>query len=60
VRPGKSLAATVVGWVIVGVIAFWLLGFVFSTLFWILRSLIWVVVLGGLIWVYFRLKAGSD
>jgi hypothetical protein len=60
VRPGKSVAASVVGWVIVGVIAFWLFGFVFSTLFWILRTLVWVVVLGGLVWLYFRLKAGRD
>jgi hypothetical protein len=60
VRPGKSVAASVVGWVIVGIIAFWLLGFVFSTVFWILRSLIWVAVIGGLIWLYFRLKGGSD
>jgi hypothetical protein len=60
VRPGKSVTASVVGWVIVGIIAFWLLGAVFSTVFWLLRSAIWIALLGGLIWLYLRLKAGRD
>ncbi len=60
VRPGKSVTASVVGWVIVAIVAFWLLGAVFSTVFWLLRSAIWIVLLGGLIWLYFRLKSGSD
>ena len=60
VRPGKSVTASIVGWAIVAIVAFWLLGAVFSTVFWLLRSAIWIVLLGGLIWLYFRLKSSSD
>jgi hypothetical protein len=37
-----------------------LLRFVLGTVFWILRSLLVIVVLVGLLWAYLALKAPSD
>ena len=60
IQRGKSMLATVIGWIIVAVIAWWLLGFVIGTLRWVIRS---VLILGALILlvgVYFNLKAPPD
>ena len=54
------MLATVVGWAIVAVVAWWLLGAVLGTVLWVVRSLVWVVILGGLIWAYLALKAPDD
>jgi hypothetical protein len=58
-RP-KRVLATVIGWLIVAIIAWWLLGFILGTLAFILRSFLWIVVLGGLLWAYLALKAPDD
>jgi hypothetical protein len=52
----RSLAATVVGWVIVVLIAWWLLGALVGTLLWLLRAVLLFAVLVGLIWLYVWLK----
>jgi len=52
----KSALATVVGWVIVVVIAFWAFGFVLGALAWLLRSFLMFLVVLGLIVAYFALK----
>jgi len=56
--PGRarSLAATVVGWVIVVLLAWWLLGALVGTLLWLLRAVLLVAVLLGLIWLYVWLR----
>ncbi len=54
-RP-RSLAATVVGWVIVVLLAWWLLGALVGTLLWLLRAVLLVAVLIGLVRLYFWLK----
>jgi hypothetical protein len=59
-RTGRSLAASAIGWIIVAIVAFWLVRMVFSTVFWFARSVIWVVVVAGLVWLYFRLRADDD
>jgi hypothetical protein len=59
-RTGRSLAASAIGWLIVAIIAFWLVRAAFGTVFWFLRSVIWVVILGGLVWLYFRLRSSDD
>jgi hypothetical protein len=56
----RSVLATIIGWIIVAIIAWFLLGFVFGTLMWILRSILWIVVIGGLLWAYLALKAPKD
>ncbi|MGB8858360.1 MAG: hypothetical protein WCC60_03845 [Ilumatobacteraceae bacterium] len=52
----KSALSTVVGWLIVGLIAFWAFGFVLGTLRWLLHSLLMFIILGGLIVAYLALK----
>jgi hypothetical protein len=56
----RSALASLVGWAIVAVVAWWLLGAVLGTVLWVVRSLVWVVIVGGLIWAYLALKAPSD
>jgi hypothetical protein len=56
----RSALATVIGWVLVAAVVWILLRFVLGTVFWILRSLLVVVVLVGLLWAYLALKAPSD
>ncbi|MGA9279211.1 hypothetical protein [Ilumatobacter sp.] len=53
----RSLAASVVGWVIV-VLLLWIVGgAILGTLWWLVRGLLIFFVIGALIWLYFRLKA---
>ena len=59
-RTARSLAASAIGWIIVVIIAFWLVRLAFGTVFWFVRSVIWIVVLAGLVWLYFRLRGGGD
>ncbi len=59
-RTGRSLAASAVGWIIAAIIAFWFVRAAFGTVFWFVRSIIWVVVLAGLVWLYFRLRSDDD
>lgn len=53
----RSLAASVVGWIIV-ILVLWLLGgVILGAFWWLFRIVLFCAVLGGLIWVYFRLKS---
>ena len=52
----RSLAATLVGWLLVAVVAYLLFGFVIGTLRWLFRLAVIVVVVGGLAALYVRLK----
>ena len=56
----RNTAATVIGWIIVAILAWWLLGFVLGTLAFLLRSFLWIVVLVGLLWAYLALKSPPD
>ena len=60
VERSRSLLATVVGWLLVAVIAWIALRFILGSVFWILRSLLIIVVIVGLLWAYLALKAPSD
>lgn len=53
----RSFLATIVGYVIVALIAFWLLGAVIGTLRFLLRIVLTLLVLGGLIALWARLKS---
>lgn len=54
---GRSLAATVVGWVLVAIVAWFLLGAIVGTLLWLLRVVLIVAVIGGLLTLYLWLKS---
>jgi hypothetical protein len=56
----KSLLASIIGWVIVALIVYWLLGIVVGTIRFLVRFLVWVVLLGLLIVAYFKLQSDDD
>jgi hypothetical protein len=53
----RSLLATVVGWVLAALVAFWLLGALIGTLRFVLRVVITILVVGALVTLYLRLKS---
>ena len=56
---GRSLLASIVGWVVVGLIAWFLFGWILGTLRFILRIIVILVVIGALASLYFKLR-GDD
>jgi hypothetical protein len=59
VSRGRSLAASVVGWIVAALILYFVFGWIIGTIRWILRVLIVVVVLGALLGLYVKLR-GDD
>lgn len=55
----RSLLATVVGWIVVALIVWFLFGWVLSTLRFLIRIIVIVVVIGALASLYFKLR-GDD
>jgi hypothetical protein len=53
----RSALGSVVGWVLVVLVLLWVVRFVLGSLFWLLRSIIFVVVILVLLGAYLRLKA---
>lgn len=53
----RSVLTSVVGWIVVALVAYWLLGAVIGTLRWVIRAVVWIVVLGVLVSLYARLKS---
>jgi hypothetical protein len=53
---GRSTMRSVIGWLIVVLLAFWLLGIVIGTIKFVVRFLLWAVLLGLLVYAYFKLK----
>ncbi len=56
---GRSLLATIVGWVVVALIVWFLFGWILGTLRFILRIIVILVVIGALASLYFKLR-GDD
>lgn len=53
---GRSLLATLVGWIVVALIAWFLFGWVLGALRFIVRFIVILVVIGALASLYFKLK----
>jgi hypothetical protein len=53
----RSFLATIVGYVIVIILAVIVVRFVLGTIFWLLKALFVVIMLVGLLVVYLRLKS---
>jgi hypothetical protein len=53
----RSVLATIVGWVLVGVVVVVLFNFVIGTLFWLIRTVLIIVALLGLLTIYLKLKS---
>ena len=52
----KNALATVVGWLIVALLVFWLLGIIVGTIAFMIRFVAWIVVFGLLLAAYMKLK----
>jgi hypothetical protein len=59
-RGGRSLLGTVVGYVLVAVIAYFVLRLFVGTIFWLIRTIIVILIIGGLFALYIRLKLPRD
>jgi len=55
-RP-RSLLASVVGWVLVVIVALLALRFVVGTFMWVFRGVLLIALILGLLWAYVWLKA---
>lgn len=53
----KSILASVVGWLIVALIAYWFLGVIVGTIAFVVRFIVWIVLIGLLVTLYLKLKA---
>ena len=56
----RSPLATIVGYVILALVVIWLFNFVAGTIYWILRTIIAIVVILALITLYLKLKTPKD
>ena len=56
----RSVLASAIGWVIVALIVIWLFGMVIGTITFVLRSVVWVVLIALLVGAYFSLKTPPD
>ena len=54
------MLATVVGYVVVAIIVWFLFGWLVGTILWILRTVLIIVAVVGLIALYLKLKTPSD
>lgn len=55
---GKSrhLMASIVGWIIVAIVLYWLLGAVVATVGFVVRFFVWAIVIGALVTLYLNLR----
>ena len=58
-RP-RSTLATIIGWIIVALVVYWLLGAIIGTIRFLVRFTVWLVIVGALIVLYLNLKAPDD
>jgi len=56
----RSALASAIGWTIVALIVIWLFGMVIGWIRFVLRSIVWLVLIGVLIWVYLSVKEPPD
>lgn len=56
----RSLTATIVGWVIVAIVVYLLLGALMTALSLLVRFVIWAIVIGALITLYLNLKSPDN
>lgn len=56
---GRSVLASVVGWLIVAIIIWVFFGSILGTIRFIVRMAVFLVVIGALLTIYFRLRDGD-
>ena len=55
-RSSRSVLKSIVGWLIVALVAFWLLDLVVGTVRVLARFVVWIVIIGLLVVAYFKLS----
>lgn len=56
---GRSILASVFGWLIVAFVVWFLFGGIFGAIRFIIRMVVFLFVIGALLTVYFRLRDGD-
>lgn len=56
----RSALASLIGWALVVVVAIVVIGFVLRTVFWVIRTALVVLLIGGLLIAYLSLKGPPD
>ena len=56
----RSVVASLVGWIVVALILYFVFGWVISTIRWILRIILVIAVIGILLALYFKLRGDDD
>ena len=56
---GRSLLASIVGWIVVALIVWFFFGWILGTFWFVLRIVLILVVIGGLTSLYFKLRGGG-
>ena len=59
-RGARRVAATAVGWLMIGILLWLFFGTIFATIRFLFRTAAIVIVIVLLLWLYFRLKGGGD
>ena len=54
------MLATVIGWVVVGLIVWFAFGWLVGTILWVLRTVLVIAVILGLITLYVKLKSPKE
>jgi hypothetical protein len=57
---GRSMLATVVGFLLLGLIAMWAIQFLLGAVFGLVRLVLFAALIGGLVWAWLALKAPDD
>ena len=60
VRSSRSVLKSIIGWVIVALVAIWLLDIVVGTVRVLARFVLWIVIIGLLVFAYFKLSGDDE
>lgn len=56
----RSVAASLIGYLLVGLLIIWLLNALVGTLFWLIRTVLFALIVGVLLAAYLALRAPRD
>ena len=59
-RSSRSVLKSIIGWVIVALVAIWLLDIVVGTVRVLARFVLWIVIIGLLVFAYFKLSDDDE
>jgi hypothetical protein len=59
-RSSRSVLKSIVGWLIVALVAIWLLDTVIGTVRVLARFILWIAIIGVLVFAYFKLRDDDE